>query len=639
MERNSQSNLASKHNHEKARILLVEDEDVITKTNNQDIGTHKLFLSKSMPNKPTYEELEQRVKELEQDASNYLQTEETFQKTLNELESEIEKRTAELTETNTKLKNEINEQISKETLLNESERLSRLLMDSLPHPAMLIDKGRTVIARNKIAVELGVNIGDKCWKTFGQSLYISEADKKLIDNGKEPIAPMCYFCLADKAISGKCIMNDPNVETSGVFDTFWVHVENDIYLHYAIDVTDRKQSEEALIKAQKMAKTGNWKWDLKTESVDWSEEMYRLMGYKSIMDYPDYLSFDIFLSRIHPDDQEKTVKELKTGIEKKLPFKIEFRTIPIDESPRLIEAYCDVEVDVNENPVSIHGTASDITIERLAQDILKDHKQRLEIEVAERTKDLFQAKEAAEAANRAKSEFLTNMTHELRTPMHHISSYTHLALKQLDSREEKTRGFLKKADSASGKMIDLVDRLFDLSNFEVRNTQYSFRRVDLFAMMKEVASEFETQIQEKGINFSIADLDVLSNVICDLERIKKVFKELLANSIKFIDNQGTISVSFGSGNHLPAERQDGNDNTEGRYLFVSIKDDGPGIPESEFELIFDRFTQSTKTKTGAGGTGLGLAICKDIIEGHNGKIWAENNPDSGATFTFTLPYD
>ncbi len=589
--------------------------------------------------RPTYEELEQRVKELEGDALDYRQTEETFQKTHDELESVVKIRTAELIKANTKLENEIDERISKEKLLNESERLSRMLMDSLPHPAMLINKNRTVIARNRIAEELGVKIDSKCWKTFGQSLYISDADKKLIEAGIEPIAPMCHFCLADKAISGKSLLNDPNVETSGVFDTYWVHVEDDIYLHYAIDVTERAQAEEALIKAQKIAKTGNWKWNLITESIDWSEEMYRLMGYKSNMDYPEYLSFDIFLSRIHPDDQEKAAGELKKGIEKKFPFKIEFRTIPIDDSPRLIEAYCDVEVDVNENPVSIQGTASDITIERLAREILKDHKRRLEMEVAERTKDLLQAKEAAEAASHAKSEFLANMSHELRTPMHHISSFTRFALKQLDSREEKIRGYLKTVVSASDRMMDLVDRLFDLSNLEVGKPQYTFGKVDLFAMIKETASELETRIKEKRLDFTVENPNVLSEVICDKEKIKKVLKELLVNSIKFSDDQGNISAIIGSGNRLPVEQNGRDDDTEDIYLSVSIRDQGPGIPESEFDLIFDRFTQSSKTKTGAGGTGLGLAICKEIVEGHKGKIWVENNLEGGATFRFLLPYE
>jgi len=126
------------------------------------------------------------------------------------------------------------------------EQLNRMLMDSLPHPAMLIKKNRTVLASNKIAQELGVTIGTKCWKTFGNSLYIQEDNKQLVKEGKEPINPQCHFCLANESIYEKCLMNDPEVITSGVFDTYWVHVEDDIFLHYSVDITERKQTENAL---------------------------------------------------------------------------------------------------------------------------------------------------------------------------------------------------------------------------------------------------------------------------------------------------------------------------------------------------------------------------------------------------------
>ena len=74
-------------------------------------------------------------------------------------------------------------------------------------------------------------------------------------------------------------------------------------------------------------------------------------------------------------------------------------------------------------------------------------------------------------------------------------------------------------------------------------------------------------------------------------------------------------------------------------ITVSIKDEGVGIPETELNTIFNKFIQSSKTNNGAGGTGLGLAICKEIIQAHSGKIWAENNPEGGATFSFMLPYE
>ncbi len=133
----------------------------------------------------------------------------------------------------------------------KNEQLNRMLMDSLPHPAMLIKKNRTILASNKFAQELGVIVGTKCWKTFGRALYIQESNKQLLNEGMEPINPQCHFCLANESIEEKCLMNDPEVVTSGVFDTYWIHVEDDIFLHYAVDISEQKQAEVALKDSEK----------------------------------------------------------------------------------------------------------------------------------------------------------------------------------------------------------------------------------------------------------------------------------------------------------------------------------------------------------------------------------------------------
>jgi signal transduction histidine kinase len=111
-------------------------------------------------------------------------------------------------------------------------------------------------------------------------------------------------------------------------------------------------------------------------------------------------------------------------------------------------------------------------------------------------------------------------------------------------------------------------------------------------------------------------------VALDVEKIKQVLRNLLDNAIKFSPEGGTIDVAVC--------RVAGS-------VRVSVRDQGPGIPQDELETVFDKFIQSSKTKTGAGGTGLGLAICHEIVTAHKGRIWAENRPEGGAVFSFEIP--
>ena len=122
---------------------------------------------------------------------------------------------------------------------------------------------------------------------------------------------------------------------------------------------------------------------------------------------------------------------------------------------------------------------------------------------------------------------------------------------------------------------------------------------------------------------------------CDRIRISQVVAKLLLNAIHFTRKNSHITISFETKTSLEAGRFDGE--LANYSLFVSIKDEGLGIPDDELDYIFDKFTLSSKTSTGAGGTGLGLAICDEIISVHKGKIWAENNPEGGASFCFVLP--
>ncbi len=140
----------------------------------------------------------------------------------------------------------IEKQKAEEDLL-KSGRMNEILLDSLPHPALLINPSRTVIAANRIALEIGTQIGGYCWQTFGRSLSIPEEHKRYIAEHDGVIPPggtKCTFCLADESLKEQKSANAEVTIEGTIFDTWWVPIKEDMFLHYAIDITERKQAEE-----------------------------------------------------------------------------------------------------------------------------------------------------------------------------------------------------------------------------------------------------------------------------------------------------------------------------------------------------------------------------------------------------------
>jgi len=262
----------------------------------------------------------------------------------------------------------------------------------------------------------------------------------------------------------------------------------------------------------------------------------------------------------------------------------------------------------------------------------------LEKKVAERTAEYKKAKEEADQVNQLKSEFLENMSHELRTPMHGILSFSKFGIDKIDkTSKEKNLNYFKKIKTAGDRLMGLLDNLLDLSKLESRKEVYKMETVNIWKVTKNAVSEIETLWKEKNLLIRIEDALMPIEIICDKQKIDQVIQNLLSNAVKYTPLDKHITISFKSG-----ELSNGQGSTDKEMvsvITVSLKDEGVGIPGNELETIFDKFVQSSKTKTGAGGTGLGLAICKEIIDVHNGKIWAENNPEGGSIFSFMLPYD
>ncbi len=249
----------------------------------------------------------------------------------------------------------------------------------------------------------------------------------------------------------------------------------------------------------------------------------------------------------------------------------------------------------------------------------------LEEKISIRTRELLEAKHRAELASEAKSEFLRNMSHEFRTPLHAIMSFSAYGIKEFkDSERAELKKYFEQINKGSERLTKLVNEVLELAQLEKGTYRFSMQYRDIRELADRACELVASLMQDKNIKLCISHYPGVVGAECDQDKITQVITNMLSNAIKFTPRDKAIIVRTRVVNGMSQ---------------LSIIDEGVGIPESERESIFESFRQSSRTNAGTGGTGLGLAICREIITAHKGKIWAENNPSFiGACVTFSLAY-
>lgn len=243
--------------------------------------------------------------------------------------------------------------------------------------------------------------------------------------------------------------------------------------------------------------------------------------------------------------------------------------------------------------------------------------------------DLEVARDRAEEANNAKSEFLSNMSHEMRTPMHAIINYAAIGMEALPQQEEKLRKYFTNIHSSATRLIALINDLLDATKLEAGQMKFQPESCHIISWAEHVLDELFSVYSLKKIEVSIDNQSTRSHAVFDRVLMTQVLVNILSNAIKFSNPQTHIRITIRDG--VMAR-----DDQSRAALEIIVEDEGVGIPEDELERVFDKFVQSSITRTGAGGTGLGLSICKKIMQMHGGDIRAEA-VRSGSRFVITLP--
>jgi two-component system, sensor histidine kinase and response regulator len=374
----------------------------------------------------------------------------------------------------------------------------------------------------------------------------------------------------------------------------------------ARDISERKKAQEALRASERRYRllfernmAGVFRTTLDGQLLDCNQSLAQILGYSSPAEllrhggqglHVDEGGREALLARLK---EHKAVTFYELCLRRK-----DGSRVWVLENSNLVEG--------NGSGPEIEGTVIDITDRKRAEE------------------EWRQAKEAAEAASRAKSEFLANVSHEIRTPLNGVVGMTELALETSLTSEQ--REYLGAVRSSACSLLGIINDILDFSKIEARKLELDSLEFLLADTLAEAMKPLAIRAQQKGLEFC---LEISPGVPAALQgdpgRLRQILVNLLANAAKFTE-KGEILLSVETESADP----------ENLRLHFSVRDTGIGIPPEKHALIFEPFAQADgSTKRRFSGTGLGLTICARLVEMMGGKIWLESEVGKGSTFHFT----
>ncbi len=383
-----------------------------------------------------------------------------------------------------------------------------------------------------------------------------------------------------------------------------------------------EKEQAAMENIQAAMGSGPWSMEFdkdgKMVSCTWSETFRKMLGYEEKEEFPDKL--ESWSELLHKEDRERVLNAYWDTIldytgEK--TYNVEYRILTKHAGWRWFHAAGRLSRREDGSPITFVGLFMDIDDEKKMKEQLE--KQKI---------DLQDALAVAQHANRAKTTFLNNMSHDIRTPMNAIIGFTSLAAAHIDNIEQ-VQDYLGKITTSSNHLLSLINDVLDMSRIESGKVKIEEKETSLPEIMHDLKTIVQADISAKQLEFYIDTADVVNeHVLCDKLRLNQILLNLLSNAMKFTMPGGIVSVRI---------IQKGTA-SDGRVSYeFQIKDTGIGMSDEFQKHIFEPFERErTSTVSGIQGTGLGMAITKNIVDMMGGTISVVSQEGKGTTFTVSL---
>jgi PAS domain S-box-containing protein len=341
------------------------------------------------------------------------------------------------------------------------------------------------------------------------------------------------------------------------------------------------QAAARLAEAQSIAHIGSWEWDLRHDTITWSDELYRIFGLER---GSEPLSYSPYLEQVHPEDRARVDETVRQALADGQPFSVEHRVVRRDGNERVVSGRGRALFEGDE-PVSMVGTAQDVTEQR--------HVDRL------------------------REDILSTVSHELRTPLTTVLGFA-LTLEERRSEleQETIDEIVADIAQAARRLERLLADLLDIERLRLGHTVVRRERIDVGDLVRRVVADYPLG----GRVVSITGGPVAASL--DSAKMERIVDNLVVNAAKHTPPEGPIEIRV---------------DTRGRDLLLVVEDEGPGIADEYKQEIFETFNRGPKVSSMTSGAGIGLALVSRFAAIHGGRTWVEDAQGGGASFHVLIP--